>query len=205
MVFIILTWENRVIWSLGRHRKTAAREDRWIGNESKKDRFSTATATSKRVNANFGIKIPRHTISRRRNEINLKSRVACTKLYISKKNKWTEEQWDCVPFCTESKFNLFFLFFCFFVTGEGSFDAVLRNEVRLILQKAALNLEEEVWSYLALFLLLVQDLLWGYRIKLMRLNTKRYWGNVLYLIWELQLINQLYLCKITLRVTQRSL
>ena len=29
-----------------RPRKTTAREDRWIGNESKKDRFVTATALS---------------------------------------------------------------------------------------------------------------------------------------------------------------
>ena len=40
----------------GRPRKTTAREDRWIGNESKKNRFATATAISKRTNANLGIK-----------------------------------------------------------------------------------------------------------------------------------------------------
>ena len=61
----------------------------------------------------------RHTISRRINEINLNSRVASTKPYISKKNNMsrlkfstehiilTEEQWDCVYFSDESKFNLF--------------------------------------------------------------------------------------------------
>ena len=57
----------------GRPRKTTAREDRWIGYESKKDQFMTATAISKRANANLGIKIPRHIISRRLNEINLNS------------------------------------------------------------------------------------------------------------------------------------
>ena len=41
----------------GRPRKITAREDRWIGNESKKDRFVIASAISKRANANLGIKI----------------------------------------------------------------------------------------------------------------------------------------------------
>ena len=78
-----------------------------------KDRFATATATSKRANANLGIKTSRHTISRRLNEINMNSWVASTKTYFSKKDKmsrlkfatehiiWTEEQWDCVPFIDE--------------------------------------------------------------------------------------------------------
>ena len=47
----------------GRPRKTTAREDRGIGNESKKDQFATVTAISKRANANHSIKISRHTIS----------------------------------------------------------------------------------------------------------------------------------------------
>ena len=58
----------------GRPRKTTAREDRLIGNESKKDRFATATAISKRANANLGIKISRHTIFRRLNQINLRNK-----------------------------------------------------------------------------------------------------------------------------------
>ena len=66
-----------------------------------------------------------------------------------------------------------------------------------------LNLEEEVWWCLAWFLLLVQNLLSGYTVKSMHLYTKRYWRNM-YLIWGLQLINQLYLYKITLRVTHQS-
>ena len=70
-----------------RPRKTIVREDSLIGNESKKDWFATATTISKRANANLGIKISRHTISRRLDEINLNSWVACTKSYISKKNK----------------------------------------------------------------------------------------------------------------------
>ena len=71
----------------GRPRKTTASEDRWISNESKKDQFATATAISKRANANLGIKISRHTISRRLNEMNLNSQVASMKPYISKENK----------------------------------------------------------------------------------------------------------------------
>ena len=94
-------------------------EDRWICNESKRDRFATATAISKRVNANLGIKISRHTISQRLNEKNMNSWVASTKPYISKKSKMsrlkfatehvirTEEQWDCVHFSDKSTFNLF--------------------------------------------------------------------------------------------------
>ena len=46
----------------GRPRKTTIKEDRWIGNELKKDRFMTTTAISKRANAKLGIKISRHTI-----------------------------------------------------------------------------------------------------------------------------------------------
>ena len=62
--------ETRTCEAKKQPRKTTARKDRWIGNESQKDRFATATAISKRANANFAIKIPRHTISRRVNEIN---------------------------------------------------------------------------------------------------------------------------------------
>ena len=79
-----------------RPRKTTARESRWIGNESKKDQFATATASSKRGNANLGIKISRHTISGRLIEINLNNQVASTKPYIFKKNKMS--QWK---FATE--------------------------------------------------------------------------------------------------------
>ena len=119
----------------GRSRKNTAREDRWIGNESKEDRFVTASIISKRANANLGIKISRHTISWKLNEINLNSRVTSTKPYISKKNKmsrlkfatehvlWTEEQCNCVPFNNESKFNQF--------CCEGSFGAFLRINIRL--------------------------------------------------------------------------
>ena len=71
----------------GRPKKTTAREDRWIGNESKKDSFATANAMSKRADANLGINISRYTISRRLNEINFYSWVVSTKPYISKKNK----------------------------------------------------------------------------------------------------------------------
>ena len=68
-------------------RITTARKDRWISNESKKDGFATATAISKRATANLVMKISRHTISGRLNEIILNSRVASTKPYTSKRNK----------------------------------------------------------------------------------------------------------------------
>ena len=63
------------------------KEDRWIGNQSKKDRFVTAITLSKRANANLGIRISTHTISQRFIEMNLNSQVASMKPYISKKNK----------------------------------------------------------------------------------------------------------------------
>ena len=87
-------------------RKTIAREDRWIGNESRKDRFATATPISKRANANLGIKISRLTISRRLNEMNLNGRITSTKPYISKKNKMSRLRltrhmnWRTVGLCS---------------------------------------------------------------------------------------------------------
>ena len=83
-----------------------------------------------------------------------------------------EEQWDCVHFSSESYLT------CSIVMGEGSFDIVLRNDIRLSALKAVLNLEEEVWRCLAWFLLLIQDLLSGYMVKLMQMYTKRYWRNI---------------------------
>ena len=66
----------------GRPRKITAREDRLIGNKLKNDRFATATAIFKRANANLGIRISKHAISRRLNEINLNNRLAFTNLYF---------------------------------------------------------------------------------------------------------------------------
>ena len=56
----------------------------------KKDQFSAATAISKRITANQGIKISRRTISRRISEFNLNSPVASTMPYISQNNKMTD-------------------------------------------------------------------------------------------------------------------
>ena len=67
----------------GRSRKTTGREDKWIGSESNKDRFAT-TANLKRANTKLGIKLSRHTISRRLNEINLNSQVPSKKPLVSK-------------------------------------------------------------------------------------------------------------------------
>ena len=103
---------------------------------------------------------------------------------------------DCVHFSDKTKFNLF--------RCDGRMFVRRRNDIRLSALKAVLNLEKEVWWYLAWFLLLVPDPWRGYTVRLTQLYTKRYWRNM-YLIWELQLINQQYLCKITLHVTQRSL
>ena len=131
------------MWS----QETTAREDRWIGNKSKKDRFATANTISKRANANLGIKISKHTISRRLDEVNLNSQVASTKINISKMIGlkfatehiiWTEEHhMDCgVVFISAMSQSLT----CSAVTGKGSFDTVLRNNIHLSALKA-----EKIW------------------------------------------------------------
>ena len=108
----------------------------------------TATTISKRPNANLDIKISKHTISRRRNEINLNSQVASTKTYISKKSKIRRWKFpNGTGFISAMSQSLT----CSKVTVEGSFDAVLRNDILLNALKAALNLEEEVWWCLAWF------------------------------------------------------
>ena len=48
---------------LARPGKLLQTEERWIGNESRKDRLATATVIAKRANGNIDIKISRHTIS----------------------------------------------------------------------------------------------------------------------------------------------
>ena len=184
----------------GRPWKTTAREDRWIDNESKKDRFATAAAICKRANASLGIKISRHTISWRLNEINLNSRVASMKPYISKKNKmsrlkfatehiiWTEEQWDCVHFNDESKFNLFGCERRRFIQHSP------KEQYSPQCTKSSIKFGRR--SVMVFGMISVD----GTR----PLYSKRYWRNM-YLIRELQLIKQLYLCKIMLHVTQQSL
>ena len=145
-------------------RKTTAKEDKWICNESKKDRFATATAISKRANANLGNKISRHTISRRLNEINSSSQVASTKPHISKKNKMSRIKFasEYILWAEEQRLRSFQLSLtCSVVTEEGLFDAIQRNDIHLSGPKAAENLKEEVWWCLAWFQLLVQDLSWG--------------------------------------------
>ena len=81
-------WEVKL--SSGMPRKTTAKENRWIGNESKKDWFVTTAAISERANANLGFEISRHTIFQRLNEVNLNSQVTSTKSYISEKNKMSQ-------------------------------------------------------------------------------------------------------------------
>ena len=162
----------------------------------KKYRFAIVNAIPKRDNANLAIKISKHTISQRSNELNLNSLVASTKPYVSKKKIWAD--WNLPLKTSYGLKNSGIVFIsaicqsltCSVVTEYGSFDAVLRDDIRLSAQKAALNLEEEVWWCLVWFLLLVQNLLSGYTVKLTQLSTKRYWRNMLYPIWELQLINR---------------
>ena len=161
----------------------------------------------KRANANLGIKISRHTITQKLNEINKNSQVASMKPCISEKNKmsqlkfatehiiWTEGQWDCVHFSDVSKFNLF------------DFDGkrFVQHSPKELYSPQCTKSSVKFGGGSVMEFSMVQDHLSGYIVKLMQLYTKRYWRNMLYLIWELQLINQLYLCKIMLRVTERSL
>ena len=194
----------------GRPRKTTARQDRWIGDESKKDQFVTATAIYKRANANLSIRISRHTIYQILNEINLNSQVASMKPYISKKNKmsqlkfdaehviWTEEEWNCVHFSDESKFNPF---------GCDERKFVRHSPKEWYLPQCTKNCVKFGGGSVILFGMISAA---GTR-PLVRLHGKinatvykEIWRNM-YLIWELQLINQLYICKSMFHVKQRSL
>ena len=112
---------------------------------------------------------------------------------------WTEEQLDCVHFSDESKFNLF-------GCDGRRFDRHSPKERYLPLcSKSRYKFGGVSVMVFGMIQVLVQDFLSGYTVKLTQLYTKRYWRNVLYLIWELQLINQRYLRKLTPHITQRSL
>ena len=99
--------------------KTTSREDRFITLQAKKDRFTTAADIANKIKDNLGVNVSRHTVSRKLNEQRLMARTPSTKPFISKKNQlarkkfaiehvtWTENQWNCVYFSDESKFNLF--------------------------------------------------------------------------------------------------
>ena len=140
-----------------RSRKTTAREDRWIGNESKQDRFATATAISKRANAKLGIKISSPIIFRRNNERSLNSRAASMKLYISKQTKWANWNLQLNTSYGLNDSGIVFLSMSqsltsSVVTGEVSSDSVVRNDIHLSALKAALNLGLEMWWCFAWFL-----------------------------------------------------
>ena len=131
--------------------------------------------------------------------------------YISKKNKisrlkfatehniLTEGQWDCVHLSYESKFNLFGC------DGRRFICCSTKERYSPQCTKSCIKFGGGTVMVFDMISVLVQDLLSGYTVKLTQLYTKRYCRNMFYLIWELQLINQLYLCKITLCVTQQSL
>ena len=129
----------------GRGKLQQGKTDGLVMNK-KKDRFATATAISKRANTNLGIKTSRHTISRRFSEINLNSQVASTKPYISKKNKMSRLKFATRHVIRTENSRIAFLsaisqsLACSVVTGEGSFDAVLRNDIRLSAQKNSVRL-----------------------------------------------------------------
>ena len=103
----------------GSPRKTTSREDRFIALQAKKDTFTTAAGIAHMIKDNLGVNVSRHTVLRRLNEQRLMARTPSTKPFISKKNQlarkkfaiehvtWTENQWNCVYFSDESKFNLF--------------------------------------------------------------------------------------------------
>ena len=174
----------------------------------KKNQFVTATTISKRANANLGIKISRHTISWRLNEINLKSQVTSSKSYISKKNKtsrlkfatehiiWTEEQRDYSHF--SNKFNLFSC------DRRRSVQRSSKEWYSTQCTKSSVKFGGGSVMVFGMIYATATGTLVRLHSKLMQLYTKRYWRNM-YLIWELQLINQLYLSKITLCVTLWSL
>ena len=114
---------------------TTKREDRMIVKMSLKDRFDSATSISRAFCEQTGKPIPRQTVSRRLNKEKLMARIAYLKPLILKKNQkvrldfatehilGTEEQWNMVHFCDESKFNLF--------TSDGKRFVRRKNEERL--------------------------------------------------------------------------
>ena len=93
-----------------------------------------------------------HTISRRLNEMNLNITVASKFLKVTKRanldlplNTSYQLKNNEIVFTSGMRQSLT----SSVVTGEGLFDAVLRNDIRLSAAKAALNLEEDVWWCLA--------------------------------------------------------
>ena len=135
----------------------------------------TSTTISKRANANLGIKISRHIISRRLNEINLNCRIACMKPYIFKRNKinwlkfasehviWTEEQWDVFISVMGQSLTWSIM------TGESSFDAVLKEWYSPQCTKSSVKFGGGSMMVFGMISVLVQDLLSGYTVKLTQL------------------------------------
>ena len=161
----------------GQGKLLQGKTDRLVMNQ-KNDRFATATAIFTRANAYLEIKISRHTISWRLNEINWNSRVASMKPGVDKKNKmsqmkfvnehviWSEEQWGCVHFSGESKFNLFGCDGRMFVRRSP------KEQYSPQCTKSCVKFGE---GSVMVFGMLVDELLSGYIVKLTQLNTKRYW------------------------------
>ena len=112
---------------------------------------------------------------------------------------WTEEQWDCFHFSNESKFNLFSFDWRRFVPRNP------KERYPPQCTKRSVKVGGGSVVVLGMIYVLEYDLLSRYTAKLSQIVYKEILKNMLYLIWELQLINQLYLCKITLRVMQRSM
>ena len=151
--------EETKSWETQKSPVRPSKTDRLVSNESKKDRFATATAISKRANANLGIKISRHTISRRPKKINLNSRI----LTFLKRTKWAV--WN-LPQNTSYGLKNNGILFILAVSQNLTYSVViLRKDISLSALKASFNLEEEVWWCLVWFQLLVQDLLWDNTVK----------------------------------------
>ncbi|KFM64981.1 Transposable element Tcb1 transposase, partial [Stegodyphus mimosarum] len=105
-------------YSTGHPRVTTPNEDRYLAVTAKRNRRSTASDLSRQPSSATGTTISRQTVYRRLGQIGLYARrpVTCVpltathcrlRLAWSKEHAlWTPQQWACVMFSDESRFNL---------------------------------------------------------------------------------------------------
>lgn len=106
------SYENRP--KSGRKRKTTARQDRYLERLSLQNRFKTPKKLVADLSANQGVSVSDRTVRRRLAEVNLKSRKARRKPYLTQqqmKNRllwakkyrnWTVEDWSKIIWSDES-------------------------------------------------------------------------------------------------------
>lgn len=120
------SYENRQ--KSGRKRKTTARQDRYLERFALRNRFQTPKQLAAELSVEQGVSVCDRTVRRRLAEVNLKSRKARRKPYLSQqqmKNRllwarkykdWTVEDWSKVVWSDESNIEVCeAILFCSFV------------------------------------------------------------------------------------------